>query len=70
MKSYHVPYGLFGVKIIEHEGKYYSFGATPRSFQGLWEEVKDKLDTLVTCDFTEEDILEISQYQEVMCENV
>lgn len=68
MKSYKIP-GQFEnlppTTLIEHEGNYYSFGVTLRSVSSIWEEVKDKLDTLLTCDFTEEDILEISRYQEV-----
>jgi hypothetical protein len=67
MKSYQLPQqfeNLPPVTIIEHEGKYYSFGATLRSVSSIWEEVKDKLDTLITLDFTEEDILEIAPYEE------
>lgn len=49
--------------VLEYEGKYYSFGRTCRTAQSVWEEVKDKLDTLVECQFTEEDIMCMAQYR-------
>ena len=65
INCYHIPTGfIIPATVLEHDGKFYSFGATIRSFESIWEEVKDKLETLDVCDFSEEDLeeLDISQY--------
>lgn len=51
------------VMILEHEGKYYSFGRTCRTAQSVWDEVKDKLDTLVQCEFTAEEIADLAEFK-------
>lgn len=48
------------VLVIQYQGSYYSFGATLRSASGVWDEVKDKLDTLTKCDFNDSDIEELA----------
>ena len=55
---YRIPSDIFDIKVIKVNDKYYSFGFTCRSFNGIWEEVKNKLDTLETCDLTDEDMNE------------
>jgi hypothetical protein len=49
--------------ILEHNGKYYSFNCTWRTAQSVWDEVKDKLDTLVQCEFTAEEIADLVQFK-------
>jgi hypothetical protein len=49
--------------VLGHEGKYYSFGRTWRTAQSVWDEVKDKLDTLVQCEFTAEEIADLVQFK-------
>ena len=49
------------ILILEHEGKYYSFYGTCRTAQSVWDEVKDKLDTLLQCEFTAEEITDLVQ---------
>ena len=49
--------------ILEHDGKYYSFNCTCRTGQSVWEEVKDKLDTLVQCEFTAEEVADLVQFK-------
>ena len=49
--------------VLEYDGKYYSFGRTCRTAQSIWDEVKDKLDTLVQCEFTAEDIADLEQFK-------
>lgn len=51
------------VMVLEHAGKYYSFNCTRRTAQSVWDEVKDKLDTLVQCEFTDEEIADLVQYK-------
>lgn len=66
MKEYRVPMEFENfppLLILEHEGKYYSFNCTCRTGQSVWEEVKDKLDTLITCDFDEDDIKDLAPYE-------
>lgn len=48
--------------ILEHEGKYFSFNCTCRTGQSIWDEVKDKLDSLVQCEFTDKDIADLEQF--------
>ena len=54
---------LLPAMVLEHEGKYYSFGRTCRTAQSVWDEVKDKLDTLVQCEFTAEEIADLVQFK-------
>lgn len=49
------------ILILEHEGRYYSFYGTCRTAQSVWDEVEDKLDTLVQCEFTAEEIADLVQ---------
>lgn len=64
-KEYSIPLGaenLPPLMVIEHSGKYYSFGRTCRTAESVWREVKDKLGTLVECHFTEEEIKDMGQF--------
>ncbi len=47
------------VLVIEHQGSYYSFGTTLRTASSVWDEVKDNLDDLFKCDFSDSDIEEL-----------
>lgn len=49
--------------VLEHEGKFYSFGRTCRTCQSIWDEVKDKLDSLVQCEFTDKEIADLEQFK-------
>ena len=64
--EYRVPMAfenLPPILILEHEGRYYSFYGTCRTAQSIWDEVKDKLDTLVQCEFTDEEIADLEQFK-------
>lgn len=66
MKEYSIPLdfeNLPSVMILEHEGKYYSFGRTCRTAESVWDEVKYKLDSLTECGFTEDDIKDLAKYE-------
>lgn len=62
IKVYRIPYTIIGILILEYQGKFYSFGATVRSAKSIWEEVKEKLESLITVDYTEAEIEEVKQY--------
>lgn len=49
--------------ILEHGGKFYSFNCTCRTGQGVWDEVKDKLDSLITCDLNEDEIADLVRFK-------
>lgn len=60
IKCYDVPCGLpIPCKVLLHMGKFYSFGCTPRSFQGIWNEVKGGLDMLETFELNECELEEL-----------
>lgn len=58
VKFYHIPSEFEGLpySVISVDGVFYSFGITVRSLKGIWEEVKDKLDSLESFDPSELDI--------------
>ncbi len=63
INCYQVPTEfIIPTTVIECDGKYYSFGATIRSCKSIWDEVKDKLDTLNECEFTEEDKASLAEF--------
>lgn len=66
MNEYKIPVSVDNippVMVLEHEGKFYSFGCTFRTAQSVWTEVKNKLETLVQCEFTAEEVADMVQYK-------
>lgn len=66
MKEYSIPMdfeNLPPVMVLEHDGKYYSFGRTCRSAQSVWDEVKDSLEFLKETHLTEDEIKDLVQYE-------
>ena len=51
------------VMVLEHNGKFYSFGRTCRTSQSVWDEVKDTLEFLKETSLTDEDIADLAQYK-------
>lgn len=55
IKCYSCPSQLVGLdySVMLIKGNYYSFGITCRTFESIYSEVKDKLETLVSVDTVE-----------------
>lgn len=59
---YKVPYVVIPITVLEYEGKFYSFPHTIRSAKGIWEEVKNKLDSLTIMEMDEDEKQEMKEY--------
>lgn len=70
VNCYRIPYVILPIIIIEYAGKFYSFGPTARSFQGIWNEVKSNLDSLNELTLDPPEIEEIKQYFEESLEGL